>query len=177
MAISKEKKREIVADYSEKMSNSQAMILAGYRGLSVADISELRVRLREVEGGFQVVKNTLFDLALRDAGIPVPFGQLEGPIGVGYCFDEVPPVAKVMTEFAREQAKLKVQGAIVGSQFLDAEGVKSLADLPAREVLLAQLVGAVQGPMSNLVTTITAPMRELVQVLQARSEQNQEAAA
>lgn len=177
MAISKEKKREIVAGYSEKMSSCQAMILAGYRGLSVADLTELRVRLREVEGGFQVVKNTLFDLALRDAGIPAPWGQLEGPIAVGYCFDEVPPVAKVMTEFAREQTKLKVHGAILGSQFLDEDGVRSLADLPAREVLLAQLVGAMQGPMSNLVTTITAPMRELVQVLQARSEQNQEAAA
>jgi large subunit ribosomal protein L10 len=177
LAISKERKREIVADYAEKMSSSQAMILADYRGLSVADLSELRVGLREVEGVFQVVKNTLFDRALQDAGIPVPWGHLEGPIAVGYCFDEVPPVAKALTEFAKEQASLKIHGAILGQEFLDAEGVKSLADLPAREVLLAQLVGAVQGPMSNLVTTITAPMRELVHVLQARSEQNQEAAA
>jgi large subunit ribosomal protein L10 len=177
LAISKEKKREIVADYAEKMSSTQAMILTDYRGLTVADMSELRVRLREVEGGFQVVKNTLFDLALQDAGIPVPGGHLEGPIAIGYCFDEVPPVAKALIEFAKQQANLKVHGAILGGEFLDAGGVKALADLPAREVLLAQLVGAVQGPMSNLVTTITAPMRELVQVMEARSEQNQEAAA
>jgi large subunit ribosomal protein L10 len=102
---------------------------------------------------------------------------LDGPIAVGYCFDEVPPVAKALIEFAKVQANLVVHGAILGSEFLDAGGVKALADLPAREVLLAQLVGAVQGPMSNLVTTITAPMRELVQVMEARSEQNQEAAA
>jgi large subunit ribosomal protein L10 len=177
LAISKEKKREIVADYAEKMSSTQAMILTEYRGLTVADMSELRHRLREVEGGFQVVKNTLFDRALQDAGIPVPEGQLEGPVAVGYCFGEVPPVAKALIDFAKVQANLKVHGAILGSEFLDAEGVKSLADLPPREVLLAQLVGAVQGPMSNLVTTITAPMRELVQVLQARAEQNLEAAA
>ena len=177
MAISKEKKREMVADYVERMSESQAMILTDYRGLTVASLSELRIRLREVGGGFQVVKNTLFDLALKDAGMPMPEGQLEGPIAVGYCLEEVPPVAKVLMEFAKESATLKIHGAILGNQFLDVEGVKSLADLPAREVLLAQLVGAVQGPMSGLVSTITAPLRELVQVLNARSEQSQEAAA
>lgn len=177
MAITKEKKREIVADYVERMSGSQAIILTDYRGLTVANITELRIRLREVGGGFQVVKNTLFDRALQDAGISMPEEQLEGPIAVGYCFEEAPPVAKALMEFAKESATLKIHGAILGNQFLDVEGVRSLAALPAREVLLAQLVGAVQGPMSGLVTTITAPMRELVQVLQARSDQSQEAAA
>jgi large subunit ribosomal protein L10 len=74
-------------------------------------------------------------------------------------------------DFAKESDILKIKGAILGSNILDVEGVKGLADLPPREVLLAQLLGAVQGPMSSLASTLAAPMRELVQVLQARAEQ------
>ena len=175
MAISRAQKEKMVADYVERMSHSQALILTDYRGLSVADISDLRRRLREVDGVFQVVKNTLFARALEEAGLPIPTEHMEGPVAVGYCLGDAPPVAKAMVDFAREEDLLKVRGAILGTNLLDLEGVKGLADLPSREVLLAQLVGTLQGPMGSLVSTLQAPMRELVQVLQARSEQ--EAAA
>jgi large subunit ribosomal protein L10 len=175
LAISRAQKEKMVADYVDKMSHSQALILTDYRGLSVADISDLRRRLREVDGVFQVVKNTLFARALEEAGLAIPTEQMEGPVAVGYCLGDAPPVAKALVDFAREVDLLKVRGAILGTNLLDLEGVKGLADLPPREVLLAQLVGTVQGPMSSLVSTLQAPMRELAQVLRARSEQ--EAAA
>jgi large subunit ribosomal protein L10 len=175
LAISRAQKEKMVADYVDKMSHSQALILTDYRGLSVADISDLRRRLREVDGVFQVVKNTLFARALEEAGLPIPTEQMEGPVAVGYCLGDAPPGAKALVDFAREVDLLKVRGAILGTNLLDLEGVKGLADLPPREVLLAQLVGTVQGPMSSLVSTLQAPMRELAQVLRARSEQ--EAAA
>jgi large subunit ribosomal protein L10 len=174
LAISKDKKQRMIADYVDRMSNSQAMILTDYRGLTVADISELRRKLREADGTFQVVKNTLFLRALGDVGIPFA-GDLDGPLAVGYCKNEVPPVAKILVDFAEKNPNLEVKGALLGTSLLDAKAVEGLAELPAREVLLAQLLGAVQSPMSSLVSTITAPMRELVQVLQARAEQ--EAAA
>lgn len=177
MAITKEKKRQIVTEYMDKLSGSQAIILADYRGLTVAEVTELRRRLREVNGGFQVVKNTLFKRALEQANIPVPNDLLAGPVAAGYCLGEVPPVAKALVDFAKEVEDLKLTGAILGTQFLDAAGVQALADLPPRDVLLAQMLGAVQGPLSSLVGLVTAPLRELVQVLQARSEQAQEAAA
>lgn len=177
MAISKDKKVVMVTDYVDSMSRSQAMILTDYRGLTVAEITRLRQNLREVDGAFQVVKNTLFARALQETGAPIPTEQLEGPLAVGYCYGEVPPVAKALTNFAREAEELIIKGAILGTSILDAEGVKGLAELPPREVLLAQLLGAVQGPMSSLVSTINAPMREIAQVLRARSEQGQEAAA
>jgi len=167
----------MVADYLDKMSRSPVLILTDYRGLSVAEVSELRRRLREVEGMYQVVKNTLFTRALTDAGLTVPTEYLDGPIAVGYCLGDAPPVAKVLTDFAKEKDSLKVRGAIMGMSVLDPETVKNMADLPPRPILLAQLVGSVQGPMSSLVSTIQAPMRELAQVLHARSEQGQEAAA
>ena len=171
MAISREKKRELVADYVQKMSASQALILTDYRGLTVAELSRLRRQLREVGGVFQVVKNTLFKRALEEAGLPVLTEQLDGPIAVGYCLDEVPPVAKVLVDFAADTNILQVKGALLGASLLDAEAVKGLADLPPREVLLSQLLGAIQGPMSSLVRTVQAPMSELAQVLRARSEQ------
>jgi large subunit ribosomal protein L10 len=177
LAISKEKKQQMVADYVDKMSHSQAMILADYRGLTVAALTDLRRQLREMNGAFQIVKNTLFARALEEAGIPAPGEPLAGPLAVGYCLGEVPPIAKALVDLAAATEVLQIKGAIVGSSYLDADGVRGLATLPPREILLAQLLGSVQGPMSSFVSTITAPMRELVQVLKARAEQGQEAAA
>lgn len=177
MAITKEKKREIVADYVERISQSQAVILTDYRGLTVADLTELRRKLRQNNGTFQIIKNTLFKLALEQADIPGLSEQIEGTIAASYCLGEVPPVAQTLKEFAQSSDILQIRGAILGTSFLDANAVRDLADLPPREILLAQLLGAVQGPMSSIVSTITAPMRELVQVLQARSEQGQDAGA
>jgi large subunit ribosomal protein L10 len=177
LAISKEKKQQMLADYVERMSKSEAMILTDYRGLTVADLTDLRRRLREVDGAFQIVKNTLFLRALDEIGASLPGDDLDGPLALGYCMGEVPPVAKILVDYAGENEKLEIKGALMGSSFLDAKGVKGLGDLPPREVLLSQLVGSIQGPMSSLVSTLNAPMRELVQVLQARAEQEGEAAA
>ena len=94
---------------------------------------------------------------------------MAGPLAVAYCLGDAPPAAKVLMGFAKETDLLTVRGAILGSSLLDGDGVKGLADLPPREVLLAQLLGVVQSPMSSLVSTIQAPMRELVQVLHARA--------
>jgi large subunit ribosomal protein L10 len=157
LAVSKEQKVKMVADYVDKISRSQAILLADYRGLTVAD--------------------TLFARALDEAGIPVSIENLEGPIAAGYCLGDAPPAAKALMDFAKERQLPDIKGAILGTRLVGADAVKDLANLPPREILLAQLLGAVQGPMSGLVSTINAPMRELAQVLHARSEQGQEAAA
>jgi large subunit ribosomal protein L10 len=177
LAISREKKEEMVAEYADNLSRSRAMILTDYRGLTVANITQLRQNLREVDGAFQVVKNTLFQRALEQAGMPVPTEHLEGPLAVGFCFGDTPPVAKALVDFAKQVEMLQIKGAILGTELLDAQGVRGLADLPPRDVLRAQLLAAIQGPMSNLVSVLAAPMREIAQVLKARSEQGQEAAA
>lgn len=177
MAISREKKEEMVADYVENLSRSRAMILADYRGLTVANITQLRQSLRELDGAFHVVKNSLFQRALEESGMPVPAEHMTGPLAVGFCFGDTPPVAKAMVDFAKGLEVFEIKGAILGTSILSADGVRGLADLPPRDVLRAQLLAAIQGPMSNLVSVLNAPMRELAQVLKARSEQGQEAAA
>ena len=153
------------------------MILADYRGLTVANITQLRQNLREVDGSFHVVKNTLFERALQEAGMPVPTEQMDGPLAIGFCYGDTPPVAKALVDFAKGLDVLEIKGAILGTDLIDAAGVRGLADLPPRDVLRAQLIAAIEGPMSNLVNVLNAPMREIAQVLKARSEQDQEAAA
>jgi large subunit ribosomal protein L10 len=123
-------------------------------------MTALRRNLREVDSVYQVIKNTLFERALDQAGIPVPTEELKGTVAIGFCLGEVPAVAKTLMDFARESQILQIRGAILGDRFVGPDAVKDLADLPPREVLLAQLLGTVQGPMSTLVSTITAPLRE-----------------
>ncbi len=178
MAISREKKEQMVAGYVELLSKSKAIVLTDFGGLTVSSITALRSDLREIGGVFQIVKNTLFERALNETGIPVPAEQLKGAVAIGYCLEEAPPIAKRLMDFARENSdRLAIKGAIVGDSYLDADGVKALAELPPREILLAQLLGTVQGPASTLVSTLMAPMRDLVQVLHARSEQESQEAA
>ncbi len=175
MAITKEKKEQMVADYLQRLGKSKAVILTDYRGLTVGGVTDLRSKLREVDGGFQVVKNTLFLRALEEVGIPASGEQLNGPIGVGYCYSEVPPVVKALLDFAKETEILQVRGAFFGRSYLNEEGAKALADLPPRTVILGRLLGTVQGPMSSLAGVLAAPLRELIQVLASRSEQTAQA--
>ena len=177
MAISREKKEQIVSESVDQLADSRAVLFTDYRGLSVAQMNQLRSNLREKDGRYQVIKNTLLRLALQGADLPIPDEFLTGPVAITYCFGEVPAVAKALYDFADETKILMVKGALLGNQVLDAKAVKDVADLPPREILLAQLLGVVQGPMANLASVLAAPLRDLVSVLQARSEQSAEAAA
>jgi large subunit ribosomal protein L10 len=177
LAITKQKKVRISSDYAQKLSGTKVVILADYRGLTVGSMTELRQKLRELGSSFHVAKNTLFRRALVEADLPVPEEQIKGPTALGFITGDVPPVVKAFLDFAVENEALQIKGIIWGTTFLDRAGTKALVNLPSREVLLGQLVGAVQGPMANMVGTITAPLRELVQVLAARGEQGNKAAA
>ncbi len=173
MPISKERRGELIAEYTEWFKQSQAVVIAAYQGVGTADLYRLRSRLHEVQGELHVVKNTLAGKALQNAGMPVPEKMLTGSAIVGFCFGDPAAVAKAMTAFANEVQKFEVKGGVLGNRIIDANGVKALADLPPRPVLLGGLIATIQGPMSQLVNIINAPMRELAQVLKARSEQGQ----
>ena len=176
MAISKAKKEELLAGYREKLSRSQAAYLTDYRGLTVAEITQLRRKLGEVGSTYTVVKNTLAKSALKEAELPMLEDMLDGPVAIGFCFEDVVGPTKVLTDFAKEYKTFVIKGGLVDGKEVSADQIKAMADLPSREVILAWLVAAVQGPMSSLVTTLTAPLRDLAYVLQARADQIQEAA-
>ncbi|OGO41510.1 MAG: 50S ribosomal protein L10 [Chloroflexi bacterium RBG_16_57_9] len=177
MAISKEKKAELVSELTELFKKSQAVILTEYRGLSVADIQKLRNQLRQQNTGFRVAKNTLTRIALQQTGLPVPDKLLKGPTALAFLFEDLAGPTKTLTDYARTSGgNLTIKGGIVGDSIVDEKEVASLATLPSREVLLAHVLGAIQGPMASLVGLLTAPQRELVYILQQRGEGAQVAA-
>jgi large subunit ribosomal protein L10 len=174
--ISKERRAELIAEYTEWFKQSQAVVIAAYQGVGTADLYRLRSRIHEAQGELHVVKNTLAGIALKDAGLPVPEAMLTGSAIIGFGFSDPAAIAKAMTTFAGEVQQFEIKGGLLGNRLIDANGVKALADLPPRPILLGGLVATIQGPMSQLVNIINAPMREIAQVLKARSEQGQAAA-
>jgi large subunit ribosomal protein L10 len=177
MAISREKKEQIVEDLAEKLSRSQALIMTDYRGLSTSELSELRNKLREEETGFHVVKNSLARLAMEQAGLPWEPSLFDGPTAIGFCYDEVTGPAKVLADFSKESKVLSIRGGLLGEGLLGADHISDLASLPSREVLLAEVLARISGPLYGLVNVLNAPLQDLAYVLQARLEQMGEAEA
>lgn len=171
MAISREKKEELLSWYTDLFSRSSAAILTDYRGLTMGDITQLRNKLREIQGEYHVTKNRLVKLALKEANLPVPEDLLEGPTATGFCFEEVPAVARVLMDFSKESKILVIKGGLLGDRIISADQVTALAELPPREVLLAQVLGTIQGPAGGITRAIAGSIRNILYVLKARVEQ------
>ncbi len=175
MPLTRAQKNEIIEEYVALLQQSQALILADYRGLTVKELQQLRRQVREAGGQARVVKNTLFRIALERSNLPVPTDLLVGPVLVGFAVEDIPPLAKAFVDFAKEAGKFKIKGGLLEGREITPEDVDAIAKLPPLEVIRAQLVAAIEAPMSQLVSVISAPMREIAAVLQARSEQSEAA--
>lgn len=171
MAVSRKKKEQLVSWYTDLFSRSSAAILTNYQGLTVADISQLRRKLQETQSEYHVIKNRLMKHALEEAKLPVPADLLEGPTAIGFCFEEATAVAKVLVDFSKESKILVIKGGLLGDRIISADEVTSLAELPPREILLAQVLGTIQGPASGITRAIAGSIRSILYVLKARVEQ------
>ena len=170
MALSKEDKEKIIAAYMDRFAKSQALIMADYRGMSVANLTRLRAQLRESGNSFLVVKNTLARIALERIGRGVPSEALTGPLAMGLAYKDVAAVSKIFVAMANETKLLPLKGAILGSRLVDATQAQALSLMPPRETLVAQVVGAVQSPLTNLVGVLAGPLQGFINVLQARAD-------
>jgi large subunit ribosomal protein L10 len=170
LAISREKKEQLVSWYTDLFSRSKAVILTDYRGLTVADISQLRRKLQEAQSEYHVIQNRLLKLALKEAKLPVPEDLLKGPTATGFCFEEVPTAAKVLADFSKESKILVIKGGILGDKIINADEVTSLANLPPREIVLAQVLGTIQGPAGGITRAIAGGIRGILYVLKAHVE-------
>lgn len=175
MAISRQRKTELVAQYVEQLKQSQGIILADYRGLTMGNMSTIRKALHPVKSKFQVVQNRLLALALQEMGMSVPEEWLTEPTAVSFCYAEVPPVAKALMDAAKEMELLHIKGGLAGASVIAAEQVRTIADLPSREVLLAQVLGTINAPASRVSGTIASGIRQVLNVLQAYVDKLQEA--
>ena len=170
MAITKERKNELISLYSEWVKRSKALVLTQYIGLTMKDIDALRAKVRENGGEFHIIKNTLAKLAFEQAGLPVQKEQFEGSTAVVFAFTDAPATVKSVTEFVKSSDFLKIKGGYLEKQALTPEGVRALADLPPLPVVRAQLLGTLLAPASKLVRTLAEPGRMIAAVIKAHAE-------
>jgi large subunit ribosomal protein L10 len=155
------------------LDRSEGLVLTDYRGLTVAEKADLTRRLREAGAEFHVVKNTLFRLAYGERGED-PAELLEGPTAIAFALEDPVRPSKVLLDFIREKRKGTVKGGVVGGRLFDTEGMTKLSKLPPKDQLMAQVLGAVQGPAAGIVYSIQAVIGELVRTLQAVHDQKAE---
>ncbi|HVX30957.1 MAG TPA: 50S ribosomal protein L10 [Nitrolancea sp.] len=165
------KKVQEVAEISELLKGAHLAILTDYRGLSVGDMQTLRSQLRPHAAGIRVVKNTLTAIAANNVGLGELSSSLTGPTALVYANEDPVAPSKVVSDFARTSRILQIKLGVLEGQVIEAAAVEELANLPSREVLLARVVGGVQSPLVGLVSVLSATIRSLAYVLQARSEQ------
>ncbi len=167
-------KAKVVEDLHRVLAGAAVVVVTHYQGLTVAESSELRRRLREAGGRFRVVKNRLARRALEGTPYQGLAPLLSGPTALAWSADPV-AAPKVVVEFGKENEKLVVRGGALGDRLLDAEAVAELARLPSLDELRARLVALLQTPASRLVGVLQAPAGQLARVLAARGEQSEQA--
>ena len=173
--MNRDEKREVVERLVTQIKESKALIVTDYRGLTVTQTAELRRTLREAGASFHIAKNTLARLAAEQAERPTLIEFLEGPTAIAFIEDDPAATAKRLSEVARTTRILAVKGGVMNGHTLSADQIRELGDLPPRQTLLSQVVGAIVGPMQLTVGVLNAPLRDIVAVLDAYIQKRQEA--
>jgi large subunit ribosomal protein L10 len=161
--------QEAVKSLAEKFKNMKGMILTEYHGLTVEEISELRSKLRSFNSEYAVVKNTLSEIALKEAGIEAG-NNFSGPTALVIENGDTLSPAKAVMDFAKTHEKLKIRAGYLEGKFVDAAVIEQLSKLPSREVLIAKMLGSINAPISGFVNVLVASIRGLVTVLGAISK-------
>jgi len=173
MPMSKARKATLKTELAGRFQKANAAIVAEYRGLTVADLTQLRVKLRESNSEFKVIKNRVAKVAIREDSPESGdiSANLKGPVGVVFIYGDPAAAAKSVLEFAKEKPELfKVTGGLMDGKGVSEAQLKAIADLPSRDVLMAQIVGSLVSPHRGLVSVMAGVTRQLVQVINAIKE-------
>jgi large subunit ribosomal protein L10 len=173
LAISKQQKQELVTQYADWMTNSQAFILTEYSGLTVKDLDELRKNAREVGGEFHIVKNTLSKVAFEKVGLSIPENVFLESTAMAFAFEDAPGMAKVIVDLSKESDFMKIKCGYMDMEMLTSEEIRALAELPPLPVLQAKLLSTILAPASNLSRVIAEPARQVSTVIQAYADRNE----
>jgi large subunit ribosomal protein L10 len=167
-----EKKLQLVESLREVFSKCSVGILTDYRGLTTAELTALRRKLREAGIEYRVVKNSLAQFAARRAGMDGLVSSFKGPVAIAVGYDDVPAAAKALDSYIRTtKSILSIKGGFMEDRILSAADVENLARLPSREVLLSQIIAGIQSPITGLVNVLAGSIRGFLGVLQARIRQ------
>lgn len=170
MLLTRHQKEQLVSVMGENLSKSKTCVLINFQGLKVKEIQDLKKKLRDKGIGFQIVKNSLFKIALKNAALKIDESVLDQPIALVWGFeDEVEP-AKLVVEAKKTAESLKIVGGIVNKNYVDEVIIKQLATLPGRQELYAKLIGSLNAPMYRLVNALQGNLRSLVYILKQYQE-------
>ena len=169
------KKKEAVVDsIKEKLEASQSVVLIDYRGLTVAEVTELRNQMREAGVEYQVLKNTMIKRAAEKAGIEGLDPILEGPTAVAFGINDPVAPAKILTKFAKDTKKITIKGGVLAGNAIDVAAVENLAKLPSKEELIAKMLGSLNAPITGLVMVLSGVTSKFVRTLEAIRVQKEE---
>jgi large subunit ribosomal protein L10 len=169
-------KTNLTVEYKARLNSSPFFIVVDYKGLKVAPLTELRKRLNKTGAEVHIVKNSIFRIAAKEAGVAELNGALAGQIAVVTGQKDIAAAAKVLKTFASEFEKPKIKFGFLSNQRLDAPEILTLADLPPLDVLRGRLMGLLNTPATRLVQLLNTPASQLVRVLQARADKEKAAA-
>jgi len=173
--VDRTEKEDLVASMHKTFEDSSIVVVTHYSGLTVAEMGDLRDRMRESGAKFKVTKNRLTRLALKDTKFEALSDLFTGPTAIAYSDDPV-AAAKVSVEFSKKNDKLIVLGGGLDAETLDANGVKALALLPSLDELRGKIVGLLQAPATKVAQVLQAPGGQVARVIGAYSEQGEKAA-
>jgi large subunit ribosomal protein L10 len=168
-------KKEIVTQLHEDFKKSKIVIVTDYKGLDVAAVTKLRSQLTKENIDYRVVKNTLLRRASENTNVSVLNSMFKGPSAIAISYDDPVSPAKILSKFAEENNKLEIKGGAMEGKVLDVTGIKALSSLPSREVLLSQVLSAMNAVPTGIVQVLTAVPRNMMNVLNAIKEKKEAA--
>lgn len=169
------KKKEIVTQLHEDLKKSKIVIVTDFKGLDVAAVTRLRSQLTKENIDYRVIKNTLLRRASENTSVAVLNDMFKGPSAVAISYDDPVSPAKILTKFSEENNKLEIKGGVMDGKVLDTAGIKALSSLPSREVLLSQVLSAMNAVPTGIVQVLAAVPRNMMNVLSAIKEKKEAA--
>ena len=166
-------KKAVVEELNEKFNQAKSMVMTDYIGLDVAEMTELRDKLRESGVEYKVVKNTLATIAAREADLDEITEYFSGPTAIAFGMEDVISPARVLVDFAEDNEVLEIKAGYLNGEIIDVDKVKSLSEVPDRETLLAKTFAGMKAPITGLVNTLQGNIRNLVQVLNQIKEEKE----
>lgn len=166
-----ENKKLVVTEIREKLEKTQSMVLHDYRGLTVAEVTDLRNQFRAAGVEYVVLKNSMVHLAAKELGIEGLDPFLKGPTAIAFGMTDAVAPAKVLTEYIKKVKKTEIKCGMIDRNVIDAAGVEALSKLPPKEVLIAQMMGSLNAPITNFVGVLSATLRSLVYAIDAVRKQ------
>lgn len=170
MAITKQRKQELVQEYVQMLQQAKGLVVTEYRGMTMKQLDDLRRKMREIDSRFTITKNTLFKIALKEAGMAVPEDLFSGPVAVAVAFGDLAKTIQAVLDYAKDNEVFVAKGGVIGTTSFPAKQLEAISMLPPLNVLRAQLIGMTTMPLTQFLGLLEEPGRQVVGVIQAATD-------